>query len=66
MVISFIEIKDCQKKRFWKMNLACKSTVSSADVIDEVDRLSDAAGPSASAKNIKLVCFSPKVTRERE
>ena len=48
------------------MNLACKSTVSSADVIDEVDRLSDAAGLSASAKKIKLDCSSPKVTKERE
>ena len=62
MMISFIQIRDCQKKRSWKMNLACKSTVSSADV----DRLSDAVGSSASAKKIKLDCSSPKVTKERE
>ena len=53
-------------KAILEMNLACKSTVSSADVIDEVDRLSDAAGPSASTKKIKPVCFSPKVTKERK
>ena len=43
-----------------------QSTVSSADIIDEVVRLSDAAGPPVSAKKIKLDCLIPKATKERE
>lgn len=43
-----------------------QSTVSSADVTDVVDSLSDVAGPSASAKKIKIDSSSPKATKERE
>ena len=43
--------KSLSRERFLEDESSIQSTMSSADVTDVVDSLSDVVGPSASAKN---------------
>ena len=60
----FDKNKILSKETILKDESSIQSTVSSADVTNVVDSLSDVVGPSASAKKIKIDSFNPKATKK--
>ena len=56
--------KSLSKERFLEDEFSIQSTMSSADVTNVVDSLSDVVGPSASAKKIKIDSSNPKATKK--
>ena len=56
--------KSLSRERFLEDESSIQSTMSSADVTDVVDSLSDVVGPSASAKKIKIDSSNPKATKK--
>ena len=60
----FDKNKSLSKKRFLEDESSIQSTVSSADVTNVLDSLSDIVGPSVSAKKIKIDTSNPKATKK--
>ena len=60
----FDKNKSLSKERFLGDESSIQSTVSSADVTNVVDSLSDVVGPSVSTKKIKIDSSNPKATKK--